>query len=197
MRMRPYFEVEGNRYEFKRTRFLVAEYKRLNEENPLSSEDKNNAVKATNLVADVRKFTDKADECWEKLCEDPTENNQRVYLMFKAMADKAIADYNAFVADNNTLNAATKHSINILEQVVIIALQEQYFNGNLAMSKQTWEKFVDNNDDHNTVGEWLMAFAECMFGENDEEEDNSFLAQKRKMDIERENNRVSALRKKR
>ena len=53
----PYFELNGNRYEFKRTRWLIAEYRRLNEENPLSDEDKANAITASNLVADVKKFT--------------------------------------------------------------------------------------------------------------------------------------------
>ena len=197
MRITPYFELNGNRYEFKRTRWLIAEYNRLNEENPLSDEDKANAIKASNLVADVKKFAEKEKECWEKLCEEPTEENQRVYLMFKGMSDKAIADYNAFVSTNNTLQTATKHSIDILEIVAIKALAEQYYNGNEALAKQTWELYVDEIEDHNKVAEWLNAMAECLFGEEDNEEDTGFLAQKRKADMERENNRKNALRKKR
>jgi beta-phosphoglucomutase-like phosphatase (HAD superfamily) len=67
---------------------------------------------------------------------------------------------------------------------------------NAALARQTWEQFVDTMDDHNKVAEWLNAMAECLFGEDDEE-DTGFLAQKRKMDMERENNRKSAIRKKR
>jgi hypothetical protein len=197
MRITPYFEINGNRYEFKRTRWLIAEYRRLNEENPLSDEDKANAIKASNLVADVKKFAEKEKECWEKLCDEPTEENQRVYLMFKGMSDKAIADYNAFVSTNNTLQTATKHSIDILEIVAIKALAEQYYSGNEKLARQTWEQFVDEIDDHDKVAEWLNAMAECLFGEEDNEEDTGFLAQKRKADMERENNRKNALRKKR
>ena len=196
MRINPFFELkDGNRYEIKRTRWLIAEYRRLNEESPLSDTDRANAIKASNLVADVKKFAEKENECWEKLCEEPTEENQRIYLMFKAMSDKAIADYNAFVTTNNTLQTATKHSIDILEMVAIKALAEQHFNNNMSLAKDTWEMFVDSVDDHEKVAQWLNAMAECLFGED--EEDTGFLAQKRKVDEEKANNRKSALRKKR
>jgi hypothetical protein len=197
MRITPYFELNGNRYEFKRTRWLIAEYRRLNEENPLSEEDRANAIKASNLVADVKKFAEKEKECWEKLCEEPTEENQRIYFMFKSMNDKAIADYNAFVSANNTLQKATKHSIDILERVAIKALAEQYYSGNESLATQTWEMFVEETDDHNKTAEWLQAMAECLFGEDDNEEDTGFLSEKRKADMERENNRKNAIRKKR
>jgi hypothetical protein len=197
MRLKPFFELNGNRYEFMPTQYLIAEYRRLNEENPMSDEDRSNAIKASNLVADAQKFAEKAEECWEKLCEEPTEENQRTYLLFKGMRDNAIADYNNFVTTNNTLQTATKRNIDILEEVAIIALAEQHFNMNINLAKQTWEMFVDKTENHNKIGEWLTAFAECLFGEEEEEEDNSFLSQKRKMDMERENNRKNAFRKKR
>jgi hypothetical protein len=196
MRITPYFELDGNRYEFRRTRWLIAEYKRLNEENPLADEDKANAIKASNLVADVKKFAEKEKESWDALCADPTDENQRRYYLFKGMSDKAIADYNEFVSTNNTLNTATQHSVNILEMVAIKALAEQYFGMNEAVAKQTWEKFVDSNDSHDNVAEWLMAMAECLFGEDEDEEDTGFLAQKRKMDEEKAKAK-SAIRKKR
>ena len=196
-KINPYFELNGDRYELKRTRWIIAEYRRMNEENPLSKEDKANAVKASNLVADVKKFAEKAEEYWEKLCEEPTEENQRIYLMFKTMSDKAVADYNEFVAHNDTLTTATKHNIDILERVAIKGLAEQYFNMNESLAKQTWEKFVDTVESHDIVAKWLYAMADCLFAEDDEEEENDFLSQKRRMDAERENNRKNALRKKR
>lgn len=197
MRITPYFELNGNRYEFKRTRWLIAEYRRLNEENPLSDEDKANAITASNLVADVKKFAEKAEEMWERLCENPTPENRATYSMFKEMSDEAIAKYNDFVSTNNTLQTATKHSIDILEKVAIKGLAEQYFNGNEHLAKQIWEQFVDTIDDQNKIAEWLQAMAECLFGEDDNEEDTGFLAQKRKADEKKAINRQNALRKKR
>lgn len=193
----PYFEVNGNRYEFKRTRWLIAEYRRLNEENPLANEDKENAIKASNLVADVKRYAEKEKECWEALCENPTEDNQRIYFLFKGMSDKAIADYNSFIAVNNTLERATKHSIDILERVAIKALAEQYFGMNENLAKQVWESFVETHDDHNTVAQWLQAMAECLFVEDEDEDNDDFLSRMKKDKQNKEFLRKNASKKKR
>lgn len=198
MRINPYFELEGNRYEIKRTRWLINEYKKLGEAIPLSPEDKANAITANNLVSDAKKFAEKANEMWDKLCENPTPENKNTYFMFKEMSDEAIAKYNEFIAKNDAVNTSFKHSIDILEKTIIKGLAEQYFGFNENLAKQTWEMFVDSQDSHDDVAEWLMAAADSLFGEDDnEEEKDDFLSKKRKAEMERENNRKSALRKKR
>jgi hypothetical protein len=197
MRITPYFELDGTRYELKRTRWLIAEYKKLGEDTPMSAEDKSNAITANNLVADAKKFADKANEMWDRLCENPTPENRATYMMFKEMSDDAIAKYNDFVSKNDAVNTSFKHSINILEKVAIKALAEQYFGMNEAVAKQTWEKFVDTKESHDDIAEWLVAMADCLFGEDDDEETDDFLSQKRKMDEEKANNRKSAIRKRR
>jgi hypothetical protein len=198
MRINPYFELEGNRYEIKRTRWLINEYKKLGEETPLSADDKANAITANNLVADAKKFADKANELWDKLCENPTPENKATYFMFKEMSDEAIAKYNEFITKNDAVNNSFKHTIDILEKTIIKGLEEQYFNGNSGLARQTWEMFVDTQESHDDVAEWLMAAADSLFGEDDNEEvKDDFLSRKRKADMERENNRKNALRKKR
>ena len=197
MRINPYFEIDGNRYEIQRTRWLVAEYKRLNEENPLGDQDRANAIKATNLVSDAKKFAEKEKEWWDKLCEEPTEENQRTYLLFKGMSDKAIADYNEFVTNSKALKIATDHSYAILEKVAIKALAEQFYGMNENLASQTWQRFVESNENPDKVAEWLNAMAECFFVEENDEENNDFLSQKRKADEERELNRKNAIRTRR
>lgn len=198
MRINPYFEINGNRYEIKRTRWLITEYKKLGEEMPLSAADKANAITANNLVADAKKFADKANELWDKLCENPTPENKATYFMFKEMSDEAIAKYNEFITKNDAVNTSFKHTIDILEKTIIKGLGEQYFGFNENLAKQTWEKFVDTQESHDDVAEWLMAAADSLFGEEDNEEDkDDFLSRKRKMDEERANNRKSTIRKKR
>ena len=197
MKLLPYFELNGNRYEFKRTRWLIAEYEKLGREMALSPEDKADAMKANNLMADAKRFAEKESEMWERLCENPTPENRATYSMFKEMSDEAIAKYNEFIAKNDTVNTSFKRSIDILEKIAIKALAEQNLSFNEAAAKQTWEQFVDTMDDHNKIGEWLIAFGDCLFVDDDNEEDTGFLAQKRKMDEEKANNRKSALRKKR
>lgn len=198
MRINPYFELDGNHYEIKRTRWLINEYKKLGEDTPLSAEDKANAMTANNLVADAKKFADKANELWEKLCENPTPENKATYFMFKEMSDEAIAKYNEFIVKNDAVNTSFKHTIDILEKTIIKGLAEQYFGFNENLAKQTWEKFVDTQESHDDVAEWLMAAADSLFGEEDnEEEKDDFLSRKRKATMERENNRKNAIRKKR
>ena len=197
MKLAPYFELNGTLYEFMRTRWLIAEYEKLGREMALSAEDRADAMKANNLMADVKRFAEKESEMWEQLCENPTPENRATYSMFKEMSDEAIAKYNDFIAKNDTVNTSFKRSIDILEKIAIKALAEQYFGMNEATAKQTWEQFVDTMGDNNKVGEWLIAFGDCLFVDNDDEEDTGFLAQKRKMDEERENKRKSALRRKR
>lgn len=196
-KLAPYFELNETRYEFKRTRWLIAEYEKLGREMALSPEDKSDAMKANSLMADAKRFAEKEQEMWERLCENPTPENRATYSMFKEMSDEAIEKYNDFIAKNDTVNASFKRSIDILEKIAIKALAEQYFGMNEALAKQTWEQFVDTMDDHNKVGEWLIAFGDCLFVDDDNEEDTGFLAQKRKMDEERANNRKAAIRRKR
>lgn len=198
MRINPYFELNGNRYEIKRTRWLISEYKRLGEESPLTAEQKSNAITANNLVADAKKFAEKANEMWDRLCENPTPENKATYYMFKEMSDEAIAKYNDFISKNDTINTTFKHSIDILEKTIIKGLAEQYFGFNENLAKQTWEMFVDTKESHDDVAQWLMAAADSLFGEDDNEEENDdFLSRKRKADMEKENNRKNAIRKKR
>lgn len=198
MIINPYFDLEGNRYEIKKTRWLITEYKKLGEEMPLSAEDKANAITANNLVADAKKFADKASEMWDKLCENPTPENKAAYFMFKEISDEAVEKYNNFVSNNNAINITFKYTVNILEKTIIKGLAEQYFGFNENLAKQTWERFVDTQESHDKVYEWLMAAADSLFKENDNEEDeDDFLSRKRKANVERENNRKSAISKKR
>ena len=195
--LNPFFELNGVRYEIKKTRWLIAEYKRLGESMDISDEDKANATKAGNLIADVKKFAEKEQEYWEALCENPTEENQRIYLMFKGMSDNAISAYNDFAAATNAVQTVLKNNVDILEKIAIKGLAEQYFDQNEAMARETWEKFVDSVESHSQIVEWLNAMADCLFGQEDEVEDNSFLSQKRKMDEARAQNKRNALKKKR
>lgn len=197
MRINPYFEVNGNRFEIKQTRWLIAEYHKLQDQNETSNADKASAMKAQNLANEVRKFAEKERDCWLKLCDEPTEENQRIYLMFKGMSDKAIEEYNNFVSNNDIITTARDQGVDILEKVVVKGLAEQYFGFNENLAKQTWEMFCETLSSQDLVDEWLVGMAQCLFGEEDEVEDNSFLAQMRKKNEERENNRKNGLRKKR
>ena len=62
MRINPYFEINGNTYEIKRTRHLMVVYEQLGENNQMSDEDKASAVKLQVLIDKVQKFANKLQE---------------------------------------------------------------------------------------------------------------------------------------
>jgi hypothetical protein len=176
MKITPFFEVNGKRYEIKKTRWLIAEHKRLAEESAISKEDKANAIKAQNLVSDAQKYTEKANEMWEELCENPTAENENRYFLFKRMADKAINDYNDFIAVTDSVENIAKNNIDILEIVAIKGISEQHFDLDEEKGRAVWEKFVAECDNDNYIAEWLMAMSSALFIEEDEEEKNDFLS---------------------
>lgn len=185
-KLTPYFDLDGTRYEIKKTRWLVAEYDKMRAEAPITKEDRIDAAKANNLIHDAQMYSEKAAEYWEILCKEPTVENQSAYMLFKNMCDKAVADYNEFIGTHDAIKKATAQNLEILRKTAIKGLAEQY-DMNEADAGRVWERFADTQN--NNVSEWLHAMAECLFSEEDEEENNGFLSEKRKKDAERENNR--------
>lgn len=181
----PFFELDGNRYEIKRTRYLVAEYDKISEENNVSNEDKQNVLKAQSLLNDLQKYEKKKRELEEIFFDTLDDEDERKYLKVKALYDNAMSEFTALEIENNSIARLQKNVIDILEKIAIKGLAEQYFHMNMDEATKLWERFVDSMESHNKVAEWLNAMSECLFGAESEEEDNSFLSQKRRMDEEK------------
>ena len=198
MNITPYFEVNGRTYEIKKTRWLLVEYEKLRERFRLTEEESEQAAKSATLLADAAKYQKKAQEMWDALCEDPTEENERKYMLFKGMETRARDEYLSYSAKTNAVLKAIKNSVDLLERVVIKSLAEQYFDFDEAKATSVWGDFVETFDTHDDVAEWLEAMAECIFGKDDAEETEAegkgFLAQMRKRKEEQEAQRKSAIR---
>lgn len=171
----PYFEVNGQRYEIKRTRYLLAEYDKLGEQTDLSNEDKVNAVKTQNIIADIRKYAEREQELWEKFCETADDEDERKYLKFKELREKATREYADF---NDSATKLQKAGLDILENIVIKGIAEQYHMDE-ASAEKIWCAYVDKVG-KNKAAEWLGYMSEALFNNDEEEEDNSFLSQMRK-----------------
>lgn len=190
----PFFEIDGQRYEIKRTRYLIAEYDKLGEESTLSNADKENAIKAQSLIADVQKYGLKAEEYWQKLEENPSKETRDNYYMFKEMYDKALEELAKLEAETGSTNRLQKEAIDTLERIAIKGLAEQYFNFDENKAKSIWEKYADKLGNTATV-EWLVGMSECLFKEDEEVEDNGFLSQMRKRAEEKANLRKNIIKK--
>lgn len=189
MKIIPFFEIDGQRYEIKRTRYLLAEYDKLSKESELSNDDKTNAIKAQNLIADVQKYAQKTQELEEKYFETLDDEDERKYLKMKSLRDKALEDLARFEAETGSTTRLQEEGLKLLEKIAIIALAEQYFDMNVVFAKQLWEKFVASLGSKEQLQEWLSYMSEYLFNEEQEVEENSFLSQMRKKAEERANNR--------
>lgn len=187
----PFFEVNGKRYEIKKTRWLLAEYDKLSEQSTLSNEDKENAIKMQSLVNDVQKYADKVQEFWDIYMETFEDIDEKKYLKVKALYDNALAELAHFEVTTNSVNTVQKAGIDALEKIAIKGLAEQYFDMDESKAIEVWKTYVEKVG-NNKVVEWLNAMSQCLFNE-EEEEENSFLSQMRKKAEEKANFRKTGL----
>lgn len=189
-RIIPFFEVDGKRYEIKRTRYLLAEYDKLRNSANLSKEDKVNAVKAQSIIAEVQKWGKRKDELDARFAETFDSEDERKYLKAKELYDNALEELTKLEVESGSIAKSQKQGIDILEKTAILGLSEQY-DMNYDTAKATWEKYVDTVGNEQAT-EWLSEMSECLFGSDDEVDENSFLAQMRN----RRENKANIRRKK-
>lgn len=174
----PFFELNGQKYEIKRTRYLLAEYDKLGEQSQLSNEDKANAIKAQSLLGDIQRYAEKTKELEEKFFETFDNEDERKYLKAKELYTKALEELTALEVESGSTTKLQKAGIDLLEKIAIKGLAEQYFNFDESKAQIIWEQYADTLGNNATV-EWLMAMSECLFKEDEEVEENSFLSQMR------------------
>lgn len=194
-KLTPFFELNGIRYEINKTRYLIAEYDKLTKENELSSEDKVNTVKAQQLIADIEKYGKKTIELEEKYFETFDDEDERKYLKVKALYEKALDELAKIEAETGCTQKLERTSFNILEKIAIKGLAEQYFNLDEEKGKDLWESFARSLDSYDQITEWLAYMSDCLFSQENEVEENTFLAQMREQKREKAENRKKATKK--
>lgn len=186
-RINPYFEVNGQRYELKATRYLIAEYQRIGKEVEISNEDKQNAVKAQNFIADIKKYLLKTKELEDKYFDTFDDEDERRYLKAKALYENKLNELAKFEAETGSTTRLQEQGVMVLEKTAIKAIAEQYFDFNEARAKELWDKFTETIDKE-TKEEWLTYMSECLFKTEEEEvKENSFLSQMREKKLKQNN----------
>lgn len=174
----PFFELNGQRYEIKRTRYLLAEYDKLGEESQLSNEDKANAIKAQSLIGDIQRYAEKVKELEERYFETFDDEDERKYLKCKALYESKLDELTKLEVESGSTSKLQKAGIDLLERIAIKGLAEQYFNFDESKAEKIWGDYVDTIGNNATI-EWLTGMSECLFREDEEVEENSFLSQMR------------------
>ena len=184
----PFFELNGQRYEIRRTRYLLAEYDKLGEESQLSNEDKANAIKAQSLIGDIQRYAEKVKELEEKYFETFDDEDERKYLKIKSLYESKLDELTKLEVESGSTTKLQKAGIDLLEKIAIKGLAEQYFNFDESKAEKIWGDYVDTIGNNATI-EWLTGMSECLFREDEEVEENSFLSQMRKKAEQRAINR--------
>ena len=174
----PFFELNGQRYEIKRTRYLLAEYDKLGEESQLSNEDKANAIKAQSLIGDIQRYAEKVKELEERYFETFDDEDERKYLKIKSLYESKLDELTKLEVESGSTTKLQKAGIDLLERIAIKGLAEQYFNFDESKAEKIWGDYVDTIGNNATI-EWLTGMSECLFREDEEVEENSFLSQMR------------------
>lgn len=188
-RIKPYFEVDGQKYELMATRYLIAEYQKIGKENDLTNEDKENAIKAQTLINDLQKYIQKVKELEDKFFETFDDEDERKYLKAKSLYEAKLNEFAQLEAETGCTTRLQEKGIEVLEKTAIIGLAEQYFGFNQKQAKIVWDKFVETISEEEK-GEWLSYMSECLFKTDEEEvEENSFLSQMRKNKLNKKKKR--------
>lgn len=175
----PNFKLNGQKYEIKPTRWLIAEYDKLGDETELSNEDKANSIKIQALSGDVNRYGEKVKELEEKYFETFDEEDERKYLKIKELYDKKLEELAKIEVESGSTKRLQKAGIDLLEKIAIKGLAEQYFNFDEVEAQKVWESYVDTLPNHEIVIEWLTSMSECLFRNEEELEENDFLSQMR------------------
>lgn len=178
MKITPFFELNGQKYEIKRTRYLLAEYDKLGEQSQLSNEDKANAIKAQSLIGDLQRYAEKLKELEEKYFETFDDEDERKYLKCKALYEVKLEELTTLEVESGSTTKLQKTGIDLLEKIAIKGLAEQYFNFDESKAQTIWEQYAEKIGNNATI-EWLTGMSECLFREDEEVEENSFLSQMR------------------
>lgn len=177
-RLNPFFEVEGKRYEIKRTRAVECEYEKIREQNKLDD----NQVSLTNdyakLMLEYEEILDKYKEAKDNYFADVLNKDKKeVYKAFKELSDEKYTELKEFELSNKdfSLDKVQKLAYDNGVKLLVFALNEQC-DVSTKEATAIWDKF-ELHFGKELAQEWINAMIQTLFEKEDEE--NPFLKQAR------------------
>ena len=177
MKINPYFEVKGTKYEIKRTRYLESEYDKITSESKLSDEQQSDFVDYAKLESEYTEILEKYSEAKDDYFDDVlNEEKEKKYLAFKKLSDSKYNEMKEFEMTHKNISLKDMRELAYENgiKLLYVALQEQY-QLSQEQAKMVWEDFVDHFGKQTSM-EWILVMTQSLF-ERDEEEENPFLKQ--------------------
>ncbi len=187
----PLFEVNGQRYEIIRTRYLIAEYEKRKKELSMSEEDEIEYQKEKEKQEALQRLAERKDELWETYLETFEESDKAKYKLACSAYDELVDE---IAKSKNVLGTQLQRILDIMEQLIITSLQWD-MNGNTIRTAEEanaiWCSYVDEVGTVNAK-EFVGYTANYIVGGGEEE--NPFVA-KAKAKAEAEMQRKAGFRK--
>lgn len=171
----PFFEVNGKRYEIKRTRYLQAELDLVKSDIELTEDEQIAYVKEQELDNRLDKLRERKNELYEKWLETFDEKDEALYK-------KAATAYNSLLDELGTMESVTakqrKRMVDMGEKLIIKALQINHKGETIRTEDEAteiWTAFVEDVGQSTTIQFVVFTLNYIMGG--DEDVENPFVAQ--------------------
>lgn len=173
----PFFEVDGKRYEIKRTRYLLAEFEKRKDELSLSDEEQIEYQKEIDKRKSLEKLSARKDELYDIYLETFDENDKNKY-------DRACMAYDELVKEiakmGNVSGTYHQKIVDISEQLIIASLQWD-INGKtirtLDEANEIWSSYVDEVGEQQAIE--FVSYAATYIISGDDETENPFVVRAR------------------
>lgn len=196
-RIYPYFEVNGNRYQFKRNRFLISILNEIREESDATDEQQKQYARLLELKAKVDKLGERKDELESKYLETFDEEVGALLEKCESAYSKAAQEYIDYEIETKITSTMQEETLKKAEKFIIVALQYDE-KGNLIReekdAKSIWCAWVDEVGEQ-IASSFLVLTVNHITGADEEVEDNDFFTQTRAKAEEKARNRRNGLRR--
>jgi hypothetical protein len=171
----PFFEVNGNKYEIKRNRYLQAEFDEIKKGLEMSDEEQVAYAKEKEFDDRLKKLRTRKDELYAKYLETFDEADEEMYR-------KAALAFDRLIEEAATIESISgkqsQKMIDAGEQLIIKALQIDKDGKTIRSEEEAnsiWSDFVDEFGKVNTI-EFVVFTVNYIIG-GDEDMENPFITQ--------------------
>lgn len=171
----PFFEVNGKRYEIKRTRYLQTQFDDMKSDMEMSEDEQVAYAKEQELDARIDKLRDRKNELYDKWLETFDEKDEALYK-------KAEAAYDAIIDEFGKMESVSakqrKRMIDMGEKLIIKALQLDNKGNEIRTydeATEIWTTFVEEVGQATTI-QFVVFTVNYIIG-GDEDVENPFVAQ--------------------
>lgn len=172
----PFFEVNGQKYEIKRNRYLMAELDNMKSMIELTEEEESEKAKEQAKLDNLEKLSARKDELYEKYLETFDSEDEELYNKACAAYDKLIDEISK---SENITGKQTKKTIDMAEKLLIRALQLDNKGNEIRTAEEAneiWCNYVDEVGKQ-TALQFVVFTVNYIIGGDDEEVENPFIKQ--------------------